>query len=73
MERERMEYPCMHCRSERVVAPLSEMVGFNRRHPVAGLGSALDALCAYVRPETLVAVCPGCMCVTADLNGVHAH
>lgn len=62
-------YPCSHCRTERIVAPLSLLVGLNRQHPVPGLGDALAALVAMCGSDELAAICPGCMCLTTDLDG----
>ena len=65
------EYPCTHCGTERLVFPLHDFVGFNRRHPMPGLQSVLDALVRVYGPNTPASMCPGCFCVTTDLTGAH--
>jgi len=64
--------PCGHCGTERIVAPLHILVGLQRAHPLPGFGDVLDALGRWYKPAQLIAVCPGCMCTTADL-GAHSH
>ena len=72
-ERDRMQYPCSHCGTERVVSPVSEMIGFFRANPLPGILDALDELRRYVGPDGLVALCPGCFCLTSDLSNDHSH
>ena len=66
------EYPCTHCGTERLVCAISEFIGFNRRHPMPGLQSVLDALLKVYGPNTRASMCPGCFCVTTDLTGPHS-
>jgi hypothetical protein len=72
-ERELMLYPCSHCGTERIVTTLSEMVGFFRKNPLPGILGALDELRGHVGSEALVALCPGCFCLTSDLSDHRDH
>lgn len=63
---------CSHCGSSRIVAPLSELVGLNRRYPLPGMAETLATLGRLYRNSRLLAVCPGCFCITADMRA-HAH
>jgi len=72
-ERELKLYPCTHCDTERIVAPLSEFVGFARKEPQLGLESVLDSMRAYVGRDGMVSLCPGCFCITSDLSDTHGH
>lgn len=65
-------YPCSHCGTDRLVFPISEFIGFNRRHPMPGLGSVFEALLRVYGPDTPASMCPGCFCVTTDLTGPHS-
>ena len=62
-------WPCSHCGTERIVAPLSLIVGLNRKHPLPGLAPVLADLVHRVGSEELASVCPGCFCITTDLYG----
>lgn len=62
-------WPCSHCRTERIVAPLSLLVGLNRKHPLPGLAEPLAQLVAFAGPDELASICPGCFCITTDLHG----
>lgn len=64
-------YPCTHCGTERLVFPLHEFVGFNRRHPMPGLQGVLDSLVRVYGPNQLASMCPGCFCLTTDLTAGH--
>ena len=68
-----MLYPCVHCQTERIVAPVSEFVGIARRHPELQLGPVVDAMRGYVGLDGLMSLCPGCMCMTTDLTTDHTH
>jgi hypothetical protein len=63
---------CQHCGRSRIVARLSELVGLQRRHPVPGFDEVIAALQRLYSASQLIAVCPGCLCITADL-GRHRH
>lgn len=64
-------YPCSHCGTERLVYPISEFVGCNRRLPLPGLSEPLEALLRLYGPDRLISMCPGCWCLTAELTGAH--
>lgn len=51
------------------MAPLCEFLGFQRKRPIPGLDGPLMALVAMFGPNELAALCPGCLCLTTDLNG----
>lgn len=72
-ERELKLYPCSHCRTERIVAPVSEFVGIARRHPELQLVPVIEAMRQHVGSEGMMALCPGCWCVTSDLSDSHDH
>ena len=71
-ERELKLYPCSHCDTDRIVSPLSEFVSFSRVH-FPELKPAIDGMREYVQLDTLVSLCPGCMCFTSDLSASHSH
>lgn len=63
-------FPCKHCGTERIIAPHSEFVGLNRKHPLPGMAQALRTVRSWLRSDDgLVSICPGCMCITADIHG----
>lgn len=66
-------YPCTHCDTERIVAPRTEFVGFARKHPELGLAPVIEAFRAHVGDDGMIALCPGCFCVTSDLSDSHDH
>lgn len=72
-ERELKLYPCSHCGTERIVSPVSEMIGFFRAHPLPGILDALEELRSHVGSDGMVALCPGCFCLTSDLSDGHSH
>lgn len=63
---------CVHCGRPRVVARLSEVVGFQRRHPVEGLSEAIVELQRLFRADQVIEVCPRCLCITVDRRR-HQH
>ena len=59
---------CVHCRAQRVILPLGTMIGYEMetRHPVL-LGPLLEL--RLTEPDsTLVSFCPGCGCLTTDVD-----
>lgn len=62
-------WPCRHCGSERMLAPISVLIGFNRKHPIPGLDEALAMCAGFAGFEATAAICPGCFCVTTDVYG----
>ena len=66
-------YPCTHCSTERIVAPLSVFVQFSRQHPGHLPGFAFEQLRPICGAEGMVAMCPGCFCITTDLSNTHEH
>jgi len=63
---------CSNCGSPRVVATLAELVGLNRRRPVPAIAAAMESLRGRYSATRLIAICPGCWCITQDLRA-HAH
>ena len=67
-------FPCGHCSVQRVVMPLARM-----RALVIARADLLDLLGAVVCMTELypldqyVALCPGCLCLTADLLAHDSH
>jgi len=64
--------PCSHCGHERTVAALHDFVGLQRRHPIPGMGPVLASLRQLYPLDQLIALCPGCFCITAELEA-HDH
>lgn len=64
-----LNWPCHHCGSERILAPLSVLIGFNRKRPLPGLDDALQLLAKHAGYEATAAICPGCICITTDIHG----
>jgi len=63
-------WPCNHCKAERIVAPLSELLGMARKHRMHELVDGLTHLLAHARDRDVMAsICPGCFCLTTDLYG----
>lgn len=63
---------CSHCGTPRLVAPLQIFVGLNRRDPLPGMAEVLSEMSGFYTPNTPVAICPQCMCISADF-GAHTH
>lgn len=70
-----MLYPCSHCRTERIVAPASEMIHAARAlsSRLPGLTDALHGMARAVGPDEMISLCPGCFCITTDLSDGHSH
>jgi len=66
-------YPCGHCGVERIVAPLSLFVRFADQYPGQLPGFAFEELRPVVGNDGMVALCPGCFCITSDLSDTHGH
>lgn len=60
---------CVHCGTPRIVAPLSELRGFCRKHAqLVDVLGALEEMREWYNEDELVSLCPRCFCVTGDLN-----
>lgn len=60
---------CTHCGTPRIVMPLSIMRGFCRKHAsLLDLLSALEQMREFYDENDLVTLCPGCFCLTGDLD-----
>lgn len=66
-------YPCRHCGTERIVGPVSMFVRFANQHPGTLPGFAFEELRPLVGDDGMVAMCPGCRCITSDLSDAHSH
>ena len=65
--------PCSHCGTPRIVASLSEFIGIARRQNLRELGDAFAAMSAWYASDDRLSMCPGCMCITGDLDVLHDH
>lgn len=66
-------YPCSHCRTERIVAPVGQLAAFFRAHDLAEFLEVTVQLRAWIGTDGLMSFCPSCFCMTTDLDGDTPH
>ena len=65
---------CTHCGTTRVVLPLASMRVLARKFPeLVDLLGALEQMREFYDEHDLVALCPGCFCLTGDPQEMHSH
>lgn len=64
--------PCEHCGALREVASLAALHRYLRRARDPQLKRVVQQLARRYPPYQLIALCPGCGCITAEL-GEHSH
>ena len=59
---------CVHCRTQRVILPLGTMIAYEMQNREAFLLGPLLELRLTESESTLVSFCPGCGCLTTDVD-----
>jgi hypothetical protein len=59
---------CVHCRTQRVILPLGTMIAYEMQNREPFLLGPLLELRMHVGEDTPVSFCPGCGCLTSDVD-----